>query len=85
MPKISTMVTKSPVIREAPARVDVKMDGSRAMVEKRKNRNGLILSKPAAQVKRSFGVPGIKRAEKQFFQNGFHLAQTTSFAACPDQ
>ena len=67
MPKISTMVTKSPVIREAPARVDVKMDGRRAMVEKRKNRNGLILSKPAAQVKRSFGVPGIKKSKKAIF------------------
>ena len=67
--KIITVVRKSPEISEAPARVELKIEGRRATVAIRKKRSGLILTKPAAQVSRSFGVPGIKKSRKEMRSN----------------
>lgn len=69
--KMKTVVVKSPEISEAPASVELRMEGRRATVEMAKKRSGRMLIKPAAQVSKSFGVPGIKNSRKEMRSNRF--------------
>ena len=82
--KIITVVRKSPEISEAPARVELKIEGRRATVAIRKKRSGLILTKPAAQVSRSFGVPGIKKSRKEMMKVHFSMSSSQRQKRCQE-